>query len=161
MELQKPVKGSATAARRQVAKVRVRRENAEKAKVREREQRHCRFPLCPCHRLNWRREVAHKRHKGMGGQPEGSRSLASVMMLVCHWRHQAAPVSLHSGRWRWEPLTDQGTDGPVSFHVSLDGHNGLITPGFVLVATERAPGVLEELLPWQRMILETLARMEN
>lgn len=93
-------------------------ETDEKAAVRRRDKV-CRFPLCGCRKLGLKNEVAHLRHKGMGGNATGDRSMAEGMIYLCEHRHQHGAISLHKGTLRVVPLTDAGTRGPVAFDVDL------------------------------------------
>lgn len=142
-------------------------EDEEKRKVRRRD-RTCRFPLCGCHTLRLRLEVAHIDHKGMGGNPEGDRSTADRMVYLCVHRHQDGRVSFHKGTLQAKPLTPDGFDGPVAWRVDAE----VLFPGmyhyvhksarWAEVGRESAPGVLEEglLTAQQRRVLEQLARMD-
>jgi hypothetical protein len=93
-------------------------ENANKQLVRARDVR-CRFPLCRCRLRGDPLHVSHQRHKGMGGNPAGDRSLPAGMMLLCAWRHREAPVSIDRGTLRWRPLTLDGAGGPVAWDAQL------------------------------------------
>lgn len=87
--------------------------------VRKRD-RVCRFPMCGCKKLGLNLEVAHLRHRGMGGNPLGDRTNTAEMILLCSHRHQFGGVSLHRGTLRIVPLTEDGCDGPVRFEVDGD-----------------------------------------
>lgn len=99
-------------------------ERVEKEKVRLRD-RHCRFPRCGCltsrtvSALKRVPTVSHDFHKGMGGDPTGAVSIASLMVLLCKWRHQDAPVSRHAGTMQTRYLTPDNNDGPLAFLVDL------------------------------------------
>ena len=117
-------------------------ERAEKANVRRRD-RVCRFPLCGCRALKLPVEVAHcLHHKGMGGNPTGTRSTRAGMILLCRHRHRDGAVSWHHGTLRAQPLTDAGTNGPVAWEV--EGRAAGLNPygGWRCIAVERAGGVL-------------------
>jgi hypothetical protein len=93
-------------------------ERENKNLVRLRDQ-FCRYPNCGCQRgeitgIDVLPEVAHTRDKGMGGDPLLEVSIPSLMILLCHYRHQG-PRSLHSKHVRVEAMTPRGTDGPVAF----------------------------------------------
>jgi hypothetical protein len=93
----------------------------EKLKVRNRDKV-CRFPLCGCHTDQTMKavtEVSHDFHKGMGGDPAGEVSIAPLMVLVCKWRHQDAPVSFHRKTIRTVYLTPDHNDGPIAWEVDM------------------------------------------
>lgn len=108
-------------------------ERVEKTKVRLRD-RECRFPRCGCKRMQLGLTgggmtntllakcdlvVSHDVHKGMGGDPTGAVSIAPLMILLCRWRHQDAPVSVHAGTLRTLYLTPDQNDGPLAFEIDL------------------------------------------
>jgi hypothetical protein len=149
-------------------------ERKQKEKVRRRDK-HCRFPLCGCQRpkafdpLKFFPTVSHDKHKAMGGNPTGDRSVAELMILLCKWRHQDAPISIHSSHARNVYLTPEGNNGPIAWQLRATElfMRGIPYPmtvvldeGFLEVARETLPGKLEPLEPWQRYILEQLAEME-
>lgn len=144
------------------------REETEKRQVRRRD-RGCRFPLCGCRRLKLRLEVSHVKHKGMGGNPAGDRSIAREMVQLCTHRHQFGAVSRHAGTLRAKYLTTRGFDGPVAWEADygtlLRTVPRLMIVGrasdWVELARERAVSVLEPLDSWQTHILETLGAMEQ
>lgn len=95
-------------------------EETEKRKVRLRD-RGCRFPLCGCRRLGLALEVSHNEHKGSGGNPDGSRSKAPLMMQLCRERHRTNPFSVHNRAIEWAPLNKKlGADGPVRWLVDVE-----------------------------------------
>jgi hypothetical protein len=98
----------------------------------------CRWPQCDCAGAAVTRplESAHRRAKGMGGNPDGSRNDPRNLITLCHDRHQG-PKSLHSGDLKVVPLTDEGTRGACEFW-STDERGQPY-----LVARERAPFVYE------------------
>lgn len=147
------------------------KEDAEKTKVRKRDKR-CRFPLCGCAKMKLKigavalREVSHSRHKGMGGQPSGTRSVAALMVLLCMARHRQLRFSVDRGTVEWKALTPAGANGPIAWFicVALSGmqispHASVERVKWVEVARESAVGVLEPLTEKQRQILEQLAEM--
>lgn len=115
-------------ARAKKARVLSTNERAAKQEVRDRD-RNCRFPLCRCRDLwkyatgkalvNFMPTVSHDFHKGMGGDPTGAVSIPSLMVLLCMWRHQNAPVSRHAGTLKSRYLTPDSYDGPVAWLVDL------------------------------------------
>lgn len=144
------------------------REDKEKKTVRLRDKR-CRFPLCECKRYGLQLHVSHLRHKGMGGNPKGDRSVPALMLLLCVWRHQQGRIAIHRGTLRWVALTEAGADGPIKWEV--DGEalqpfgeiarvaDVFVPHGWLTVATERKLGQIEPLEDWQRVILTELSKM--
>ncbi len=142
---------------------RQRDEDTEKAKVRKRDKR-CRFPLCGCQRFKLRIEVSHSRHKGMGGNPAGDRSDASLMLLLCSARHKENRIAIDHGTLKWIPQTNAGANGPIAWLVDLQAlgrHPNHTTKAWpwALVAREASVGVFEAWSPFQREILEQLRQM--
>jgi hypothetical protein len=131
----------------------VRAEDQAKAAVRRRD-RVCRFPLCGCHRLRLRLEVAHLTHKGSGGNPTGTRNVTGNLLLLCSHRHQHGALSLHHGTLVPVPLTGAGADGPIRWMWKTNGQGELRE-----LAREYQPGRLEMLTPWQWERLRQLADM--
>lgn len=143
------------------------RENLEKAKVRRRDKG-CRWPLCGCRKLRLALEVSHNEHKGAGGNPDGSRSQAPLMLQMCRERHRTNPFSIHNKTIDWEPLdTKLGANGPIRFLVDVNLLNYHLEGGrprpvrakLVPVAEEVAVGVLGPMNDAQRATLTILARM--
>lgn len=98
-------------------------ERAEKRAVRERDGL-CRFPRCGCnhphtHYMKRVLTVSHDFHKGMGGDPSGAVSIAPLMLLLCKWRHQDAPVSRDRKTMRTQYLTPDHNEGPIAFEIDL------------------------------------------
>lgn len=116
--------------------------------------RGCRFPLCGCKKLGLRVEVAHLRHRGMGGNPKGDRTQPDNVISLCTHRHQHGAVSLHKGTLRIEPLTDAGTRGPVAFYIDRQYAYTEGPDGWFCVAHETSPGMLA--IPLTSMQLNTL-----
>ena len=155
-------------------KYRAGHERAEKAKVRRRD-RGCRFPMCRCHTigvtLKSRLEVSHDRHKSMGGNPIGDRSMAAEMVMLCNHRHQDGVISRHKGTLRTQFLSADKYDGPIAWFVELETYRNrfLDNPASVetwpdgwrgvCVAREVEPGLVT-LAPWQHDLLVKLAAME-
>ncbi len=89
----------------------------------------------------------------MGGDPTGERSHPGRMILVCIQRHRENKVSIDKGTIACWPLTPCGTDGPVMWVMKLEsfielgveGHHVYVNNGWVTLATESSPGVLEPL----------------
>lgn len=151
-------------------------EKKNKAQVRRRD-RGCRFPMCGCRKLGLkldaRPEVSHDRHKGMGGNPAGDRSLPELMVQLCVHRHQDGPISRHKGTMRAVYLTAEGYNGPVAWEIDIamyaylvavqNGQRGPSVPKAPVwreVARERKVGVLEPLTADQHETLDILAEMD-
>lgn len=139
----KPPRGAFKAERDALKRERDKHEDEEKAKVRARFKT-CRWPHCRHRRA--RLEVAHLTPKGHGGDPEGIRTRAEKMALLCFWHHQADPQeghpegSLERHNLRIVPLTDLGSFGPCVFlrehlRVTADG----LVQEWIEVAREIAP----------------------
>lgn len=150
----KPTRGTAKAERRARKKAADKKEREQKADVRKRDKR-CRFPLCGCRRVRHTPEVSHGRHKGIGGNPKGDRSDARLMVLLCPWRHRGSAWAVDAGTLEWEALDPElGANGPIRWLADVGEGPNPGTPDFLVIATEKAPGVLEPLLPWQRECLK-------
>lgn len=169
IDLRKP-----SATKRKIKKQKVRlglkkKEDSNKGIVRRRD-RSCRFPLCGCRRLGLkldaRKEVSHQKHKGMGGDPTGERSLPALMIWLCKHRHQDGAVSIHKGTLKARPLTKDGMNGPIAWDVDSE----TLFPGmyhgvnkelrWFEVAREVKVQQLEPLSAKQQIILERLGEME-
>lgn len=146
-------------------------EAANKRAAKARDGFRCRFPLCGCRaigeRLDARVESSHDKHKGMGGDPTGGRSLAAGLMTLCLHRHQNGIVSRHKGTLRARPLTPAGNAGPVAWDVSAAVLRRFgrtvpeaVTGEWVEVAKEHEVQRLDPPEDWQRAILDWLAEME-
>lgn len=142
---------------------REREEKAAKAESRRRDGNRCRFPLCGCQRKHRRLESAHVVDKSRGGP-----NVAANIWTTCADRHQDSVWSIHKKTIEVVPLSSAGADGPMAFRIDCSGVAGMGTEvprhltcvdGWVTVARETSPGVLEPLESWQTAILEGLARM--
>ncbi len=133
----------------------------EKAKVRTRDKK-CRFPLCGCKKIKLALEVSHcLRHKGMGGNPKGDRSMADQMIYVCNARHRANRYAIDRGTLEVRPLTDRGTEGPVEWWICFQPDDPLAESIWALLAREKAIGQHEPMNGWQSAQLRILAEMES
>lgn len=165
-------------ARRRAAKRRQRKageiERMQAARARD---VYCRFPVCGC-RTGARpgvvsaAEVSHQKHRGMGGNPSGDRTVPALLVLICNWRHKLAKFSIDRGGIRWEPLTPAGADGPIRWLIDAEAMQGAalseigillaIRPddgGWVELARETAPHEYAPMTEAQTAILEWLAEM--
>lgn len=120
-----PRKGITAKLRAKKAAVTVLAERAIKSLVKDMDGRMCRWPDCqvPPDGFWGRLEAAHYRAEGMGGDPSLERCTVNNLIACCLWHHQG-PRGLHSGLAKMEPLTDQGTRGPVAFHQLEKGEAG-------------------------------------
>lgn len=133
----------------------VAKERKAKEQVRKRDKS-CRFPMCQCKKYRRHSEVSHSVHKGMGGNPAGDRSTPSLMVLLCPFRHKENRYSIDRGLLKWEPLTDQGADGPIRWLMAV---NDPREPWFC-VARETAVQQWEKFTSQQRAQLTRLAEMD-
>lgn len=145
-------------------------EDDQKAIVRKRD-RFCRFPLCGCRKLGLglvaSPEVSHEKHKGAGGNRSGDRSMSTIMIWLCHHRHQAGVISRHKETLRTRYLTDRQADGPVAWEVDLVAirlcgapRSAAQVAEWFEVARETAIQHFEPPTDEQRAILRQLAEME-
>jgi hypothetical protein len=143
------------------------KEQTAKRDVRRRERYKCRIPLCGCAKLGLvldaRLEVSHSKHKGMGGNPLGDRSVTELMVLLCSHRHQFGAISIHAGTLRVKFLTRDRFDGAVAWWIDanrLRSDYGAHPPKWRELARELSPAVWIPPNDWQRATLERLAEME-
>ena len=103
--LPKPLKGAFTRERRRKARLHKAAETAVMREARARDGHRCR--MCQSRQDT---EVAHLRHRGLGGNPSGDRTTLAGLVTLCRVHHQ-----------RFD-----GTHGPVSLRISPgpDGANG-------------------------------------
>lgn len=145
-------------------------ERIHKAIARERDGNRCRFPLCGCNDskifgMKAALTVSHCEHKGMGGDPTGKRSLPAGLLSLCRWRHQDAPISIHSGMLRVVFLDpEQGCNGPLAFEVNFKAKAGWDADydgpdEWIQVARELQPCILAPMTLQQQMHLRYLAEM--
>lgn len=159
----KQAEGSQRRARRRRRSRLSKEEGENKLGAKQRDHMRCRFPLCPC-QFRFTIESAHKRHKGMGGNPTGDRNTTAGLMTVCSWRHRLGKVSFDRGGLDWRELEPgKGADGCVAWLVNVSViPNWSYAPGgeWVEVAREIAIGVWETEFPWQGVLLRRLAEMD-
>lgn len=139
-------------------------EDAEKAKVRRRDKG-CRFPLCECRKMNLALHASHRVHKGMGGSPKGEVDDEKNMIRLCVWRHQQGRIAVHRGTLKWDPLTEDGANGPVEWFIDPEALGlslaSVRIDGMVSIAIETSRGVIKPPDPWERAILLQLAQMNS
>lgn len=146
-------------------------EDKHKRAVRRRDL-YCRFPLCGCKKFKLRLDVSHAKHKGMGGNPKGDRSLEPGLILLCSARHKDNAISVDRGTLRIKPLvlrlagkrpSTQGLAGPCAWLVDINRLRedfGAHQQEWLEVARETARHVFEPFTPEQEAILKRLAGME-
>lgn len=162
----KPAKGTAKADRRARTRLARKRERDGKAAVRKRDGA-CRFPLCGCYKHRYALHVSHQKHKGMGGNPAGDRSVAELMIRVCIKRHRESVYSIDRGGISWEALSADGANGPIRWLIDGDRIPDALRPVEIRgvtayeLAREVKPYEYESLTPWQRGLLLTLATMND
>lgn len=88
----KDAKGTATKQRRAKSRARRAKETATMNAVRA--ERACQIPACPCTARGVAPEIAHRRHRGSGGNPAGDRTVPADLFALCRWRHKGSKVSL-------------------------------------------------------------------
>lgn len=108
----------------------------------------CRWPRAdhgtPRHICLGQLEAAHRVAIGLGGDKDGSRTDRRDLLVVCTHIHLGDDgIDRHARKW--EPLTDKGALGPVSFWRRQPSET---KPGewgeWTCVGVERSPGVLEK-----------------
>lgn len=138
-------------------------EDANKAAVRFRDK-FCRFPLCGCRKFKLTMAVAHRRHKGAGGNPEGDRSKPDGLIYLCSARHRENRISLDRYTLRIKPLTRHGYSGPCAWSVDVRamGCAAIMAfrPQWIEVGREVAVGVFVAFTPEQSALLHRLRTME-
>lgn len=131
----KPLKGSALAARKQRGLEQDAHEERELNAAKKRDDFKCRFPSCVNKRLDLPIDGCHRRdmHRGMGGNPDGSRTQRKWAIALCrldHSRYDRGFIDI-------EPLdADLYFDGPCAFY-DKDNETGRM----VHIATETTIGV--------------------
>lgn len=166
------VKATKTESRAAVAKEKadtVTYEGKNKTKVRKDDDYMCRFPRCGCLKKRTHPDVAHDKHKQMGGDPLKQRSDVANLICLCPARHLESRLSLHAGTIRMEYLTDLGTRGAIRWWVdatAVEKSTAHRQPGderWVVVATEEIteekPRRLLPLSKEQGALLEQIAEL--
>lgn len=155
----KPVIAKAVRAKK-TTKLRT-RERKQKDVVRERDV-YCRFPRCGCRKLKLPLESAHKKHKGMGGDPKGKLSEPENLITLCHARHRTLPISVHHGTLRVAPLTAEGMAGPCAFSIDINRLTqdyAARAPRWFEIGRELSRHCFEPFTPEQATLLKRLAAM--
>lgn len=131
--LSKPAKGSALLARREKTAKRQASEKAVMHQARVRDGFACRVPLCAFRAKKLPLDVAHRVHRGMGGNPKLDRTTLDGLITLCrihHGMYDAAQLEI-------DPLSPEGFSGPCEFSAPDDSGR------WAIVATERRFGVPE------------------
>lgn len=110
-DLTKPKKGSALLASRARRAGRVAAEQKVMQEAKRRDGHQCRVPACEYRPKRLRIEAAHLVHRGMGGDPRGTRTTRAGLISLCVIHH----AEFDAGQLTILPLTERGTDGPCSF----------------------------------------------
>lgn len=92
----------------------------------------CRWPHCDCRTKGYQIDPAHRRHRGMGGNPDGDRTRRELILSLCRPKHNLWDAGLID----IIPRTSQDFDGPADFYVK-DKETG----EFMHVFSERLIGV--------------------
>jgi hypothetical protein len=133
----KPIKGEAVLASRERTAARKLHERKVMDEARRRDQQMragCAWPHCEYRPKRLRIEVAHERHRGMGGDPSGERTTRDTLLSYCVIHHRLYDLD----EIDHEPITDQGTDGLLAFY-----RRHRTTGRMVCVAVEKRIGVPE------------------
>lgn len=109
-----------------------------KARVKKRDGHQCRWPACEYRTVPQLIDAAHLDPAGMGGDPQSLRMTTDNLISICRLHHRKAPVSMHSGDLKIEPVTESGADGLCAFY-RLNRETGF----FEHIATEKRIGVSE------------------
>jgi len=115
-DLQKPAKGTAKKAKAKRRRERVTAEQKVMRAAKERDGHKCRNPMChnsiPAFIPSWPIDAAHLKHRGAGGNPDGSRTERTAQIIAlcreCHMAFDAGMLCI-------QPLGD-GADGRCEFY---------------------------------------------
>jgi hypothetical protein len=133
ISLAKPTRGTALLEHRQRRAELVQHERREMQAAKKRDGNKCRVPYCEFASMKLPIDVAHMRHRGMGGNPKGDRTERRLLVTLCRRHH-----GLYDGaELEIEPMTAALMDGPLLFaQLSESGH-------METFAVERSIGVSE------------------
>jgi hypothetical protein len=126
----KPIKGAFRLERQMLRATRTKAERKTMADAKRRDGGKCRWPGC---RLKLTIHACHRSHRGMGGNPDGTRTTRENLIALCSQDHQRWDLGLID----IQPQTAQGFDGPADFYERSESGR------FELVASERVIGVSE------------------
>ena len=132
--LVKPTRGTALLKSRERRADRTAHEQREMQAALKRDGRVCRFPHCEFRAKKLPIDPAHHVHRGMGGDPKGTRTTRATVIALCRSHHGLWDAD----RIDIEPLTAAHFDGPASFYAK-DEETGRM----VHVASETRIGVSE------------------
>jgi hypothetical protein len=128
----KPAKGSSLLQKRTTRQARVAAEQKAMKAAKARDGQQCRHPRCGYKSKQLPIDPCHQVHRGMGGDPKGTRTTRATVISLCRIHHGL----YDAGDLRIEPLTGQDFDGPCEFH---ERHPE--TGEFVHIGTEKRLGV--------------------
>lgn len=111
----KPFRGVALLERRERRRDLVRHEQREMAAAKRRDHGKCRWPRCEYAKRHLPIDPCHLMHRGMGGDPKGTRTTRDQVISMCRIHHGL----LDRGDLDIQPMTSAGTDGPVAFYRRL------------------------------------------
>jgi hypothetical protein len=107
----KPARGTALLARRTKRRELVAHEQKEMRAAKKRDEGKCRRPRCPYAKDKLTIHAAHMVHRGMGGDPTGTRSSRETIISLCAIHH-----GMYDASDLWiTPLTAQDFDGPCEY----------------------------------------------
>ena len=115
--LTKPARGTALLERRERVAKHQASEKATMRKARIRDGSKCRVPFCPFEPRKLTIDVAHRVHRGMGGNPKLDRTTLDGLICLCrihHGQYDAAQLDI-------EPLSPEGFSGPCEFSRLTEG----------------------------------------
>ena len=113
----KPAKGSALLASRERRAGRTAHEVEKMAQAKVRDGFQCRVPRCEYRSKDLPIDPAHKVHRGMGGDPRGTRTERETIISLCRVHHG----EYDHGDLEIDPLTDREFDGPCEYHWPASG----------------------------------------
>jgi hypothetical protein len=127
----KPMRGESLLASRQRRADRTAQEQREMQAALKRDGRQCRFPRCPFASKKLPIDPCHETHRGIGGDPKGTRTTRATVLSLCR---------IHHGMWDrgeidCQPLTSRGFNDCTSFFTRAESGR------FECIATETKIGV--------------------
>lgn len=108
----KPPRGSHWLAGRKRRAARTAAEQKEMQAALRRDERRCRRVRCPYMRHKPVVDPAHMVHRGMGGDPKGTRTTRATVISLCRVHHGLYDTD----KLRIFPLTPEDFDGPCDYH---------------------------------------------
>lgn len=113
----KPLRGDGLLASRQRTKDRKAHEERVMGEAKRRDGSVCRWPDCEYKTDRLPIDPCHLVHRGMGGDPKGTRTTKDSIIALCRKHHGLMDAALIE----IEPQTEQGTDGPCAFYELREG----------------------------------------